>query len=345
MERGAEDSGIGSHACTPRGRDTESLFAKLARNMEDVSGDRGVLKEVIKAGYGETVPPDSTIIAKYSGYLEHSDKPFDTNWFRHNPRMMKIGEDITLLGMEIGILTMQRGELSRFLYSPTYAYGVLGCPPLIPPSSTVLFEIQMLDFLDTAESDSFYDMHPHHRASFPLAKVLEIANTERKFGNYLFKRNRFHDAKDRYKRAFSYLSRIANSEEEKRQLEAACLPVNLNLSLTYFKLERPCSSLQWGEKALAIDNKNVKALFRCGQACLELREYEKAHTFLLGAQKLQPFNSEINSELKRLSSLSGLHQSLQLILNSTKSISPIQQLTPHLLLESASTSNLKEKLL
>lgn len=63
--------------------------------------------------------------------------------------------DITLWGMELGLLSMRRGELARFLLSPRYAYGALGCPPLIPPEATVLFEIELLDFLDSAESDDF----------------------------------------------------------------------------------------------------------------------------------------------------------------------------------------------
>lgn len=57
--------------------------------------------------------------------------------------------------MELGLLTMRRGELARFLFKPPYAYGTLGCPPLIPPNSTVLFEIELIDFLDSAESDKF----------------------------------------------------------------------------------------------------------------------------------------------------------------------------------------------
>ncbi|XP_075710250.1 inactive peptidyl-prolyl cis-trans isomerase FKBP6 isoform X2 [Rhinoderma darwinii] len=270
--------------------------------MTDISGDGGILKVVIRAGSGENVPPDATVIMKFSGYLEHSDRAFETNCFRRYPRLMKLGEDITLYGMEVSVLTMQRGELSQFLYSPTYAYGKMGCLPLIPPSSTVLFEIEMLDFLDTAESDAFCDLPLHIQSTSSLEKVLKIAVTEKQFGNYLFKRSRFYDAKDRYKRAFSCLSCKATSEEETALLDAARLLVILNLSLTYLKLERPSTTLKWGEKALAIDNKNVKALFRCGQACLELREYEKSRTFLLKAQKLEPFNLEINSELKRLSS-------------------------------------------
>lgn len=57
--------------------------------------------------------------------------------------------------MELGLLSMRRGELARFLFKPPYAYGTLGCPPLIPPNSTVLFEIELIDFLDSAESDKF----------------------------------------------------------------------------------------------------------------------------------------------------------------------------------------------
>ncbi|KAE8622402.1 hypothetical protein XENTR_v10005227 [Xenopus tropicalis] len=284
------------------GRNMMSVFHQLAQQMEDVSGDRGVLKEVIRPGKGGKVPCDATVILKYSGYLEHADKPFDTSCYRRHPKMMKLGEDITLSGMEIGLLTMQRGELSRFLFSPKYAYGTLGCSPLIPPSATVLFEIELLDFLDTAESDLFCALSPEVQATFSLDKIIKIAGTEREFGNYLFKRNRFYDARDRYKRASSVLSCKASCEEERKLLEAAQLFVALNLSLTYLKLERPSRALKWGEKALSIDNRNTKALFRCGLACLEMREYDKARNYLLKAQWLEPYNPEINNELKRLSS-------------------------------------------
>lgn len=279
-----------------------SVLQQLGQHMEDVSGDRGVLKEVIRFGSGEKVPLDATIMVKYSGYLEHADKPFDTNCFQRYPKLLKIGEDITLLGMQIGLLTMQKGELSRFIYSSEYAFGNMGCPPLIPPCATVLFEIELLDFLDTAESDLFFNLTLEQQATFPLDKVLKIANTEKEFGNYLFKQNRFDYAKDRYKKASSLLSHRYILHKDCQPLNAVHLCVTLNLSLSYLKLERPARALVWGQRALGIDSKNTKALYRCGQACLEMNEYEKAQDFLLAAQKLEPFNLEINSELKRLSS-------------------------------------------
>ncbi|XP_035136082.1 inactive peptidyl-prolyl cis-trans isomerase FKBP6 isoform X10 [Callithrix jacchus] len=216
----------------PSGGVCRSPYERLSQRMLDISGDRGVLKDVIREGAGDLVAPDATVLVKYSGYLEHMDRPFDSNCHRRTPKLMKLGEDITLWGMELGLLSMRRGELARFLFKPTYAYGTLGCPPLIPPDTTVLFEIELLDFLDSAESDKFCALSAEQQDQFPLQKVLKVAATEREFGNYLFRQNRFYDAK----------------------------------------------------------------------ACLLLTEYQKARDFLVRAQKEQPFNHDINNELKKLAS-------------------------------------------
>ncbi|XP_029409549.1 inactive peptidyl-prolyl cis-trans isomerase FKBP6 isoform X4 [Nannospalax galili] len=247
----------------PSRDDCQSPYERLSQRMLDISGDRGVLKNVIREGAGDPVTPDASVLVKYSGYLEHMDKPFDSNCFRKTPRLMKLGEDITLCGMELGLLSMRKGELARFLFRPTYAYGTLGCPPLIPPNATVLFEIELLDFLDSAESDKFC----------ALSAALKLLHRRR----------------------------LVLSEEQ-HLVEAAKLLVLLNLSFVYLKLDRPAMALRYGEQALLIDQRNAKALFRCGQACLLLTEYEQARDFLVRAQKEQPCNQDINKELKKLSS-------------------------------------------
>ncbi|XP_066134196.1 inactive peptidyl-prolyl cis-trans isomerase FKBP6 [Saccopteryx bilineata] len=294
---------MGGNARAPggkRGAGVESPYEKLSKWMMDISGDRGVLKNIIREGVGELVTEDASVLVKYSGYLANMDEPFDSNCSRKTLRLMKLGKDITLWGMELGLLTMRRGELARFLFKPAYAYGTLGCPPLIPPNTTVLFEIELLDFLDSAESDKFCALSAEQQDEFPLEKVLKVAATEREFGNYLFRQNRFYGAKDRYKRALVLLRQRSAPPEEQHLVEAAKLLVLLNLSLTFLKLEQPARALHYGEQALVIDQKNAKALFRCGQACLFMTEYEKARDFLVRAQKEQPFNHDINNELKKL---------------------------------------------
>ncbi|XP_014164173.1 inactive peptidyl-prolyl cis-trans isomerase FKBP6 isoform X1 [Geospiza fortis] len=213
---------------------------------------------------------------------------------------MKLGKDITLWGLEIGLLSMTKGEAALFVLTPEYAYGQRGCPPSIPPNTTVLFKVEVLDFIDSEECDTFFELTCEQRDRLPLEKVLKVAATERQFGNYFFYKQCFKIAKDRYKRALSILGRSSSSKAEQSQINASKLLLFLNLSLTYLKLERADRALKYGELALEMDQGNAKALFRCGQACLYMREYSKSRDFLARAQCIQPFNRDINNELKKL---------------------------------------------
>ncbi|KAL2083321.1 hypothetical protein ACEWY4_021094 [Coilia grayii] len=269
--------------------------------MQDILGDGGVLKKVIQPGEGPLVPRDASILVKLSGYLEYSDEPFDTTKKYKYHRMMKLGRDVTLWGLEVGLLTMQKGECANFLLKPNYAYGKMGCPPLIPSSATVFYEVHMIDFFDSAKVDEFLELSPEEQSTVPLSTALDVVNTLRLFGNRCFRQSRFEDAKDRYKQGMTLLkNREAESEQEKKSVEVAQVPVLLNLSLTYFRLERPTTALKYGQRALEIDPSNAKALYRCGQACLELEDFEKAADFLLKAQKKSPFNKDINNLLLKL---------------------------------------------
>ncbi|XP_071621407.1 inactive peptidyl-prolyl cis-trans isomerase FKBP6 isoform X2 [Heliangelus exortis] len=232
------------------------------RGLKDLTGDGGVRKEELHPGTGPTVPQDASVAVNYFGFLEDKDKPFCTHLDSKSSKLMKLGTDITLWGLEIGLLTMRKGERARFFFTPSYAYGAMGCPPLLPPNTMVMFEVELLDFLDTAESDLFFDLTA----------------------------------------ALSILSRSPSNEAEQHQLSTSQLLLLLNLSITCLKLGSPAQALAYGEQALKIDQRNAKALFRCGQACRCMAEYGKALEFLVKAQHIQPFNMDINEELKKLAS-------------------------------------------
>lgn len=68
--------------------------------------------------------------------------------------------EVTLAGLDLCLLTMKKGEFSRFLLEPQYAYGDLGCPPLIPAAAVVLYEIQIIDYLDSGQVDDFIALSP-----------------------------------------------------------------------------------------------------------------------------------------------------------------------------------------
>ncbi|KAM6048979.1 inactive peptidyl-prolyl cis-trans isomerase FKBP6 isoform 10-T11 [Theristicus caerulescens] len=210
-----------------------------ARGLQDLSGDGGVRKEELRPGSGQAVPPGASVAVKYSGYLEHCDEPFCTNCYSKSPGLMKLGKDITLGGLEIGLLTMKKGEVARFVFTPYYAYGQQGCPPLIPPNATVMFEVEVLDFLDSEECDAFFELTAEQQGTFPLQKVLKVADTEREFGNYLYCKRHFEGAKDRYKRLLQEL----HGKGERNVLPNVC-PSQLFFWLTRNKAVS-ISSLPW----------------------------------------------------------------------------------------------------
>lgn len=46
-----------------------------------------------------------------------------------------------LKAWDVGVSSMERGEVAVFLCKPEYAYGVAGNPNKIPPNSAVVFEV------------------------------------------------------------------------------------------------------------------------------------------------------------------------------------------------------------
>merc|ERR1719217_1577746 len=56
---------------------------------------------------------------------------------------------------------MQVGEVCVLTCSPQYAYGVKGIPPVIPPSATLRFEVELLSFeQQQTEARTFADDNP-----------------------------------------------------------------------------------------------------------------------------------------------------------------------------------------
>ncbi|XP_048839827.1 inactive peptidyl-prolyl cis-trans isomerase FKBP6 isoform X3 [Brienomyrus brachyistius] len=252
----------------------QSPFQRLALQMQDVSGDRGVLKEVIQNGEGQLVPMDASVLIHFSGYLEYSDRPFESNNRSKHPPIMKLGRDVTLLGLELGLLTMKKVVFVVMLWAARISSSAVKSPPHRQGQQNIA----------------------------ALSTVLKVARTELGFGNRCFNQKRYEDAKERYKKAMTLLvNRKAADQGERDSIAAVKLHSFLNLSLALLRLERPLKALKYGQKALDVEPHNAKALFRCGQqACLEMRDYEKAQDFLLMAQAQKPFNSDINNLLKKL---------------------------------------------
>lgn len=127
----------------------------------DLVGDGGVLKEVLRQGTGVQPPRGTTVEVHYEGTLADTGAVFDSSRARGKTFKFTLGEGKVIGGWEVGLSTMRAGELATLTCLPQYAYGVKGIPPMIPPSATLRFEVELVSVtLPKAEAQTFADDNP-----------------------------------------------------------------------------------------------------------------------------------------------------------------------------------------
>lgn len=97
-------------------------------------------------GTGTATPKvGDTIVANYAGRLLDGTT-FDSSAARGHPITVEIGTGKVIKGWDEAILTMRKGA-KRVLIVPYWlGYGDVGLPPVIPPRTTLVFDVELLDF-------------------------------------------------------------------------------------------------------------------------------------------------------------------------------------------------------
>jgi FK506-binding protein 1 len=106
----------------------------------------GIKIETLVLGDGQNMPRrGNTVIVHYTGKLEDGTR-FDSSRDRNEPFEFILGAGQVILGWEEGVALMSRGQLCRLHCTPDYAYGAEGFPPSIPGNTSLIFEVELLDF-------------------------------------------------------------------------------------------------------------------------------------------------------------------------------------------------------
>ncbi|KAI0065006.1 peptidyl-prolyl cis-trans isomerase, partial [Artomyces pyxidatus] len=105
---------------------------------------QGVSVQVITPGDGKNFPqPGDTVSIHYVGTLTDGKK-FDSSRDRGMPFVTQIGLGKVIKGWDEGVPQLSLGTKANLVVSPDYAYGARGFPPVIPPNSTLQFEVELL---------------------------------------------------------------------------------------------------------------------------------------------------------------------------------------------------------
>jgi len=112
-----------------------------------VMSEIGYTKEVTKKGDGNKPSKGDFVSVRYKGYLTDGTV-FDANLAggKKPPFKFKVATGSVIRGWDEGILTMSKGEQAKLTIKPEWAYGKKGIEGVIPPSATLIFEVELLDF-------------------------------------------------------------------------------------------------------------------------------------------------------------------------------------------------------
>jgi FKBP-type peptidyl-prolyl cis-trans isomerase len=117
------------------------FFAKLKENKAIVELPSGLRYEIVQEGGGAAPKPTETVKVHYTGKLIDGTV-FDSSVQRGEPAEFPL--DQVIAGWTEGIQKMKKGGKIKLYVPPQLAYGDDGRPG-IPPGSTLIFDVELLD--------------------------------------------------------------------------------------------------------------------------------------------------------------------------------------------------------
>jgi len=104
----------------------------------------GVTVETLAPGDGVNFPKKGDkVTIHYVGKLLDGST-FDSSRDRGMPFETEIGVGKVIKGWDEGVPQLSVGQKATLTATPDYAYGARGFPPVIPPNSTLKFEVELL---------------------------------------------------------------------------------------------------------------------------------------------------------------------------------------------------------
>lgn len=99
--------------------------------------------ELISEGSGPAAKAGDTVEVHYTGTFLNGHK-FDSSRDRNAPFPVELGKSRVIKGFEEGLIGMKAGGIRKVTIPYHLAYGEAGRPPVIPPKSTLVFELEVL---------------------------------------------------------------------------------------------------------------------------------------------------------------------------------------------------------
>src|SRR5262245_46517923 len=104
----------------------------------------GLTYLITKKGTGPLLKAGDTVILHYTGTLTNGVK-FDSSHDHNEPLSFKLGAGRVIKGWDEGVAKLHVGDHAILVIPGKLAYGPEGVSNVIPPDSTLIFIVEVLD--------------------------------------------------------------------------------------------------------------------------------------------------------------------------------------------------------
>ncbi|KAL3318593.1 FK506-binding protein 5 [Cichlidogyrus casuarinus] len=253
--------------CYNDGKSMKFEIELFSSHGEDVSDkkNKSILKSIIEEGDG-IIKPAFGVEAKISYKLFGDDaaKPVEETYLTGDPSACSFPPI-----MDQAIRNMSKYELAKIVTGEGHG------------DSPKSYEVKLLSFEKLKHLSSFEN----------FSEQMKYAETLKDRANGHLKATKYKIALETYKRLYSDLEYlVTNGSDEKNTLDNMKIAVLNNSALAELKLNNYEEVITQSNKALEIQPKSEKALFRLGQTYLQMKDHETALHYFSRCAHFHPNN-------------------------------------------------------
>jgi FKBP-type peptidyl-prolyl cis-trans isomerase len=132
--------------CSADAQNISNCSSDAAKHNQNKMSRGKVTVEIFTAGDGINYPkPGQTVTIHYIGYLVDGSQ-WDSSRDRGKPFKFKLAAEQVVQGLDEGVSQLSIGERAKLIIPPNLGYGAKGFPGLIPPNSTLIFDVELITF-------------------------------------------------------------------------------------------------------------------------------------------------------------------------------------------------------
>jgi hypothetical protein len=120
-----------------------TAFGFSYSQSDTITTKSGLKYIVVKEGKGKKAEVGKAVEVHYTGWLTNGKK-FDSSRDRGEPIEFILGEGQVIKGWDEGIALMRVGGKMRLIIPPELAYGNRQVGDIIPPNSTLIFDVELM---------------------------------------------------------------------------------------------------------------------------------------------------------------------------------------------------------